>query len=478
MPSIHVDTCLNMGLPDRAAGLLDLREDQWFERKSVRVSPRRFAEALVGLGNAEGGVVVVGLSAGRVEDVSAQTKRVNVLRQAPVTLVSPPVRTHFEALNVLDASASPAQLLVARVTPGDSVHELANGETYLRVGDSTIKLSPTQRQELLYDRGASQYEASPLAGATIDDLAPQQLDSFRDAIGADPASPYARQLQARSLLTAHGDVTVGSYLLFAQDPTVLLPHAHVRILKYGATSRGTGARQDLIDGADVRIHESIPMAIHSASAVIDDWIPRRRALQADGTFGGAPIVPRDAWLEGLVNAVVHRSYSAAGDHIRFEIFPDRIEIESPGRFPGLVDPERPLEVARYARNPRIARVCSDLAITQELGEGIRRIFDEMRANGLSDPVYQQTAGSVRLTLAAIARLDPQIEARLPRGSGEVLKVLRRAGHPLGTGEVAEVLSRSRPWALKILHALRDEGLVRWRGNSSKDPRATWEVVGL
>ena len=478
MPSIHVDACLNMDLQDRAANLLDLREDQWFERKSVRVSPRGFAEALAGLGNAEGGVVVVGLSDGQVEDVSAHTKRINALRQASVTLVSPPVRTHVEAVEVLDSSGSPAQLLLARVTPGDSVHELTNGDTFLRVGDSTIKLSPTQRQELLYDRGASQYEASPMPGVTVDDLDQQQLHSFRGAMGADPESPYPRQLQARSLLTVKGEVTIGAYLLFAQDPTVLLPHAHVRILKYGATSRGSGTRQELIDGADVRIHESIPVAIHSASALIDEWMPRRRALQADGTFGGVPIVPRDAWLEGLVNAVVHRSYSAAGDHIRVEIFPDRIEIESPGRFPGIVDPQRPLEITRYARNPRIARVCSDLAITQELGEGIKRIFDEMRANGLSDPVYQQTAGSVRLVLAAIARLDPQVEARLPRGSDEVLRALRRAGQPLGTGEVAEALSRSRPWTLRVLNALREEGIVVWRGNSPKDPRATWAVVGL
>lgn len=31
-----------------------------------------------------------------------------------------------------------------------------------------------------------------------------------------------------------------------------------------------------------------------------------------------------------------------GDHVRVEIFDDRIEIESPGRFAGLVDPTNPL----------------------------------------------------------------------------------------------------------------------------------------
>lgn len=478
MSSNHVDALLNLEPPDRATGLLQLAEDQWFERKSVRVTPRRFAEALVGLANAEGGVVLVGLSEGIVEDVSKEAKRVNDLRRAPVELVSPPARTHFETVEALDGQGAPVQLLLAQVTPGDVVHELTNGDVFLRVGDSTMRLNPAQRQELLYDRGSSQYEASPLHGATIDDLDAPQLAAFRRAVGADSTSPYERQLRARSLLTLQGEITVGAYLLFAADPTLLLPHAHVRILKYGSVSRGTGSRQELLEDGDIRIQESIPAAIQAASRLISQWIPKRRALQPDGTFGGTPIVPRDAWLEGLVNAVVHRSYSAAGDHIRVEIFPDRIEIESPGRFPGLVDPDRPLEIARYARNPRIARVCSDLAITQEMGEGIRRMFEEMRAHGLSDPVYRQTAGSVRLTLAAIARLDPATEARLPRAAGDVLKALRVAGRPLGTGEVSDFVGRSRPWTLRVLNALRAEGLVHWRGNSPKDPRATWELAGL
>ncbi len=87
----------------------------------------------------------------------------------------------------------------------------------------------------------------------------------------------------------------------------------------------------------------------------------------------------------MVNAVVHRSYSLSGDHIRVEIFDDRIEVQSPGRFPGIADAGDPLKVTRFARNPRIARVCADLRFGQELGEGIRRMFEEMRLAGSRRP---------------------------------------------------------------------------------------------
>lgn len=216
--------------------------------------------------------------------------------------------------------------------------------------------------------------------------------------------------------------------------------------------------------------------IDEASACIDAWLPRRRALGADRRFADHPIIPSDAWLEGLVNAVVHRSYSMAGDHIRVSIYPSRLEIESPGRFPGLADPTKPLDIARYARNPRIARVCSDLDITLERGEGIRRIFEEMRLVGLADPQYHQTSGSVRLTLTASSRLSSEQQEALPRGTDEILAVLRSHGRPLGTGDIVEETGRSRPWVRRVLNELESFGIVSWDGRSDRDPRATWTLL--
>jgi ATP-dependent DNA helicase RecG len=201
--------------------------------------------------------------------------------------------------------------------------------------------------------------------------------------------------------------------------------------------------------------------------------PVRRALQGTGRFGDVPLVPADAWLEGLVNAVVHRSYSVGGDHIRIDVFDDRIEISSPGRFPGLVDLSEPLRTVRFARNPRIARVCADLQFGQELGEGIRRMFDEMRQAGLTDPIYHQTAGSVQLTLSA-EPVDRELEARLPAHARAITAALRRAGH-LSTGDVVDVLGLSRPTVQRELAALRDAGVIEWVGKSVRDPRAYWQL---
>ncbi len=216
------------------------------------------------------------------------------------------------------------------------------------------------------------------------------------------------------------------------------------------------------------------MQLQQAREVVLEHMPTRRALGSGGRFHRVELVPHDAWLEALVNAVVHRSYSVSGDHVRISIFDDRVEIESPGRFPGVADTRDPFHITRFARNPRIARVCADLQFGQELGEGIRRIYEEMRLAGLGDPEYVQTAGSARVTLSS-APVDRALEARLPAGAREVLRLVRDQGR-VSTGDVVDATGRSRPVVLRQLRALEGAGLIRWIGHSRKDPRAYWTLM--
>ena len=322
-------------------------------------------------------------------------------------------------------------------------------------------------QELTYDKGQATFEAS-VVDTDREELDRPLLDAYAEAL--DHPDPL-RLLQARGLARPDGRLTVGALLLFGVHPQDRYPEASVRVLRYRGTERGTGARQQLID--DVRCEGPVPRVIERARREIASRLPTRQALGADGRFGPIGIVPEDAWLEGLVNAVIHRSYSVMGDHTRVEIFDDRVEIESPGRFPGLVDPSNPLAVTRFARNPRIARVCADLRFGQELGEGIRRMFEEMRLAGLADPSYTQTSGSVRLALSC-EPVDRELEARLPPGSRQIVRVIRDNARP-STGDIAAAIGVSRPVAIRRLRHLAEEGVIERIGTSAKDPRAYWRL---
>ena len=470
MTSTSLDHILALPPTERLRPLLDLAEDQWLDRKSSRISPRSLAETLVAFANADGGTVVIGLHDGSFDGDKLTSEKENALRQASIDFTSPPVRV--DAVRI-DLGGSRAVLCLG-VTPGERVHETSRGDCFLRVGDESRKLTYSQRRELTFDRGASQFDGEPVPGATTDDLDPNQIGAYRNAIGS--TADDATALRARNLLDRQGELTVAAVLLLGKWPEAFFPNATVRVLRFADVRSGTGSRQTLEAGKDLRFSGPIPTVIDSAAACMADWIPKRRTLAPSGRFEDVPVIPRDAWLEGLVNSVVHRSYSLAGDHIRVSIFPDRVEIESPGRFPGLADPRRPLDIARYARNPRIARVCADLGITLERGEGIRRMFDEMRGAGLVDPSYTQTSGSVHLRLAALPRLSDDVSSRLPPGADAIIDFMREFRVPMGTGEIMDATGRSRPWVRNTLEALREEGIVTWSGKSPRDPHATWSLA--
>jgi ATP-dependent DNA helicase RecG len=449
--------------------LLALAEDQWFERKSARVKARALADTLIGFANADGGTVVVGLSDGRVEGTDELGRGRNDLVQATVDYCVPPVRAAHSLLPcVVEGMAD--HLLVFDIRPSDGVvHTNTRDEAYLRIGDENRRLTFAQRQELTFDRGPGSYEARPVHGATVAEL---DADLLAQYAGSFNRTEIARLLQARGLIDQAETVNVAGWLLFASHPQSWLPEAYVRVLRYRGSERGAGARQQLV--ADLRCEGPIPQVLGQARTHIRAVQPTRRALGAGGRFEEMPLVPEDAWLEGVVNAVVHRSYSLAGDHIRVEIFDDRMEISSPGRFPGIVDVDDPLNAPRFARNPRIARVCADLDYGQELGEGIRRIFEEMRLAGLEDPVYSQTGASVRLVLSA-EPMERRLDLQLSPDARRVTVALREAGR-LSTGEVEELLGRSRPSTIRTLKALEQMGVVRWVGRSTRDPRAYWELA--
>lgn len=467
MSTVAVERALGESPGQRGVALLPVSEDQWFDRKSARVGSRQLAETLVGFANAEGGTVVVGLHGGKVEGVdTAGPKKLSDWQQVAFDFTQPAVRCSSRLIECRREDDTPDHLLVIEIEASQQVHTTNKDEVFLRVGDETRKLNFDQRRELLYDKGQASYETTPLSDATLGDLDTELLASYAEALNHPD---HERLLHARDLLTQSGDVTTAAVLLFGSHPQRWLPEAYVRVLRYRGAERGVGARQNLLD--DTRVEGPIPRQLIEARQVIFDLLPARRALTDSGRFERVPLIPEDAWLEGLVNAVVHRSYNISGDHIRVDIFDDRIEIESPGRFPGLVDTRNPRDMTRFARNPRIARVCADLHFGQELGEGIRRIFEEMSLAGLTDPDYTQTSGSVRLTLSSQA-VDRELEQRLPKGARDILRIIRNAGR-VSTGDVVDATGESRPLVLRHLRALRDEGLIDWVGRSSKDPRAYW-----
>ncbi len=317
---------------ERVQALRTRKENQWFDRKSVRTRARELADAMVGFANAEGGLVVLGISNGMVEGIGHDDGAQNAWRQAGRDFAQPPISARFELIACATDSGVDGHLLLTEIDPSEHVHENVRGEVYLRIGDENRRLTPLEAQELRYDKGTTFFDGTPVTGTTREDLDDNLVSSFLRAVGG--AARPDESLASRGLLTRtrSGFIpTVAGVLTLGCDPQQFFPEARLRLLRYQGTVRETGTRSNIL--ADSFVDGVLRAQILGARRILRRWLGVSVRLQRSGRFRPASLIPEDVWLEAIVNAIVHRSYSMGGDHVRVSLFADRLEVEIPGEAP-------------------------------------------------------------------------------------------------------------------------------------------------
>ncbi|MFB0546607.1 MAG: ATP-binding protein [Anaerolineae bacterium] len=378
----------------------DVREakvGQLFERLGAEIEPRELASVLVAMANADGGTAAIGFEEdGRVAGFAGRRKELEALLRASSEWTVPPVRTTYQVVNYQNIEGGEDCVLLLEVEASERVHTTSDDEVYLRVGAETRHLSLEERLQLVYDKGEANYELTEVRDCGLDDLDNELLERYREITGTSLG--IEDLLVAKGLAKGGGDglrLNCAGVLLFARDPTIYYPKASLRFLRYEGTEALTGPRLNLVK--DVRLELPLPHLIDEAIMVIGGNLRDFTRLGPDGKFQTIPEYPEFAWQEAVINAVCHRAYSIRGTDIQVRMFEDRLEVESPGKLPGIVRISN-IREAHFSRNPRIARVLTELGYVRELGEGVDRMIDEMTALGLEPPHFAERGFSLVVTL--------------------------------------------------------------------------------
>src|SRR5690348_11626241 len=218
-----VGKALESAPQDLSPALAAIPEDQWFDRKSFRVSPRELANLEAGFANADGGIIVVGIHDGTLEGTDSSVAHRNELCQAHIQYCQPPVPTTSRLVECRRSDGQADQLLVLEISPGQTVYANVKDEVFLRIGDENRRLTYAQRQELLYDRGHGSYEGRVVDSATAEDLDDNLLIGYANALGhPDPD----RLMRARGLADGP-NLTIAGVLLFAEHPQRFVPESFI-----------------------------------------------------------------------------------------------------------------------------------------------------------------------------------------------------------------------------------------------------------
>ena len=117
-----------------------------------------------------------------------------------------------------------------------------------------------------------------------------------------------------------------------------------------------------------------------------------------------PEYPNRAVLEGLVNALIHRSYLQTGSEVHIDMFDNRIEIYSPGGMVGgisLKDKDI-MKIPSKRRNPVLADIFNRLKYMERRGSGFKKIImDYQEQQNYSEelkPLFEADSEDFLLTL--------------------------------------------------------------------------------
>lgn len=380
----------------------------WFPRD---VPAARLAAVIVGMANTpglpHGGTVLVGIAprSAHIQGIGDPADILNIVFQAAL-MADPPLVLPLPRI----LSAGSQQVLQIHVPTGlPHVYNL-EGRYLWREGTQTNPIPARQLRQLLLERGAVQFETQPAPGASSSDLDFDKVADYAhrlDFPGVDEfnrSEALAETLARRGCLTSDLQPTYAALALFGRNPQRWLPGCLILAARFSGTSFTDQYIQQEISG-------TLPEQLRQAEIFVRESLPSRVRLTGLAHQEN-PEYPLEAVRELLVNAVAHRDYNLQGDMIHLNIFSDRLEVHSPGGLPGPVTLENLLE-ARFSRNAVIVQVLADLGFIERLGYGLDRVVRAMRKFGLRPPLFQEVAGSFRVTLFAAPQRDAAQDTTQP-----------------------------------------------------------------
>ena len=195
-------------------------------------------------------------------------------------------------------------------------------------------------------------------------------------------------------------------LLFGREPHIFFRGAYAILSIYQGTDK-TAPR-----GQRFEIFGPIPRVISN----LMDKFQLLLGLEIDKTVDmmegiqNRPQFSKNAVLEAIVNAFVHRDYHA-NDPVRITVFTDRIEIINPGGlYNGIRIEQLQKEEAIYPswRNPSLASFMVALEFAQNEGLGIPLIIKATREISLKPPLFESSSEWFKLVIPGF--VPPAVEA--------------------------------------------------------------------
>jgi len=287
------------------------------------------------------------------------------------------------AMSVVKFSLQGGDVAVVEVLPSDMPPVRYKGRVYIRVGPRKA-IANEQEERILSERRTAairSFDARPCIDSNLEDLALGQFDAYRrEAVDAETIAANHRDIEQQLASLRIYDLgracpTFAGILLFGKNPRFFLPGAYIQYLKLPGLdltdipedqAEISGDLNSMMRELELRVKSFVQTSMHQVNSL-------EERLLSD--------YPEWALRELLMNAVMHRNYES-NSPVRFYVFSDHIEIQSPGGLYGEATKEN-FPTRNSYRNPVISEAMKSLGFVNRFGYGVQRAQALLKENGNS-----------------------------------------------------------------------------------------------
>lgn len=378
-----------------------LSNTEWhsFETKRAAVQPKKLLETVCAFLNTEGGVLIIGLEdhkkakgKTRLVGISENEDNVSEFLKLWRSEFEPPIErfiSHYEE-EILNRDKKQDKIVIIKVSKSNDIHSLKNGDTFVRRGNQNAKIGSSEILRLRYERGSIKFEDEVSPIDSLECLDSDLLNTYKTDTNSTSQDDW-QFLKDNGLAKLNPQnkpmLTKACILLFGTNPSVLLSGKYgIKVSHYYGTKPTFSGEPNFVR-RPFTIEGPLIKQISSAVEYFKEVVYNSPPKLSGSTFKPSLLIPEWVFQEAITNAVIHRNYNVQND-IQVRLFDDKIEIESPGTYPGHITIKN-IRKERFARNPLILRTLNRFQSSPNLdiGEGVDRMFEIMKQHNLYEPVF-------------------------------------------------------------------------------------------
>lgn len=375
-----------------------MTESSTIEYKSILLIRNKkdfhsIAKACVAFANAQGGTLVIG-----IEDKDTEPPSNQIVTIDEVNEVMKKIRGGCFNVGIANPSIKKApngaQYFEFQIYPSlNSIATTADGKVFIRANDTSIPIRSEDIFRLAAEKGAFQWEMVKNKKYTLDELNSEEIIKFVSGIRASKKVSDFIKDKSDSEILKH-------YLLIDGEEST-----NLGVLWLGFPNQRAKLAYPLT--ADYIVYDDQENKLRKESWHFNEHNPKDLLLEIekiaielkyydelpDGLFRKQiRHYSREVVRELLVNAIAHKNYNISG-HISVHVYPNRMEITSPGSLPLGITKENILH-EKSRKNPHLINTLHDMELMEGEGSGYDVIYEQLTRDAKQLPVIESDFNKV------------------------------------------------------------------------------------